>query len=236
MAADKGIELNKQPSGETGIPERNRVNRNYTLSPAALEARRRNAQKSTGPTSEEGKKRASRNAHKHGGYAQTRILGLGKPCLSTCPTHPCELVEDGRCAPGSDCLNKEHLIEACLAIERALINQETEDLNSLVVFEMAETLQLIRDLRTAVLEDGVIIKEDKFDKDGRSIGFAIKEHPALSALPKLVKAFGLTLPDFNLTPAAIAKVKTNEETVKTLSTVFASVNAAYQRAEEKKNS
>lgn len=236
LLADIAREEDKQPREETGIPERNRIKRNYTLSPEAAAARRRNAQKSTGPTSEEGKKASARNSHKHGGYAQSRILGLGKPCKSTCTSYPCALVEEGRCAPGSDCLDKEFLLETCLAIERALVNQENEELNNLVVFELAETMQLIRELRTAVLQDGVIIKSDKFDKDGAIIGYEIKEHPALSALPKLVKAFGLTMPDFNLTPAAISKVKTDEDAVKTLSTVFASVNDAYNRAAEKKQS
>ncbi len=226
MAADKGIQLNQQPSEGTGIPERNRIKRKYTLTPAATAARRRNAQKSTGPTSAEGKKASARNSHKHGGYAHSRILGLGKPCKSTCGQYPCALVEEGRCAPGTDCLNKEHLLEACMAIERALIDQQPEDLNNLVVFELGETLQLIRELRTAVLEDGVIIKSDKFDKDGALIGFDIKEHPALSALPKLVKAFGLTMPDFNLTPAAIAKVNNDGEVAKTLGDIFRTAGGA----------
>ena len=41
-----------------------------------IEANRRNAQKSTGPTSAEGKQRASRNALRHGLTAETVIVPL----------------------------------------------------------------------------------------------------------------------------------------------------------------
>jgi len=236
LAAEQaGAETTSEDSDtEFGIPERNRVKRKYTMTPAALESRRRNAQKSTGPTTDEGKRHSSRNAYKDGSYAQTRIMGLGKPCKTTCPDYPCSLVADGRCSPGSDCLNKEHLVEACLAIERALTGKDSADLNDLVTFELAETLQLIRDLRRAVLDDGVIIKSDKFDKDGMVIGYDIKEHPALAALPKLVKAFGLTLTDFNLTPAAQSKVKTAEETARTLGDIFQAASGALTSARDKK--
>ncbi len=235
LAAEKQIEQSQSaPPEEAGIPERNRIKRPYTLSPAAIEQRRRAAQNSTGPKTEEGKKRTRMNAWKDGSYARTRIIGLGKPCKSTCPKFPCDLVEEGRCSPGGDCLDKEHLLQATLAIERALIDQDTTDLNEMVTFELAETLQLIRDLRRAVLDDGVIIKSDKFGSDGTIIGYDIKEHPALAALPKLVKAFGLTLPDFNLTPAAQAKVKTDEEVAKTLSDVFRTASGALTSAREKK--
>ena len=43
-------------------------------SPAQLAANRRNAQKSTGPRTAEGKKRASLNALKHGMTAKTVVL------------------------------------------------------------------------------------------------------------------------------------------------------------------
>jgi len=47
------------------------------VSPRQREANRRNAQKSTGPTTEAGKERASRNAIKHGIYAGPRAIKAG---------------------------------------------------------------------------------------------------------------------------------------------------------------
>lgn len=226
MAVDRGLELSEQSAPEEGIPERLKVKRSYKLSPEAITARRENSQKSTGPVTDAGKKNSRRNAYKHGSYAATRILGLGKPCLSTCAQYPCDLVEDGRCAPGSDCLDKEHLVEACLAIERALLHQDQTGLNEMVVFELAETIQVIRELRRAILEDGTVIKSEKFDADGKVIGYELKVHPALLALPKLQKEFGLSLTDFMLTPAAIERKKDGDKVVDTLASIFQGVSGA----------
>ncbi len=74
--------------------------RKYTLSEEALEARRQNAQKSTGPKSDEGKDTASRNSWKHGLHSRRRVLGFGKPCRTTCPQYPCSLVNDGETGTG----------------------------------------------------------------------------------------------------------------------------------------
>lgn len=219
---------------ESGIPERLKVKRAYTLSPAALEARRHNAQKSTGPTTDEGKSRCAKNAWRHGKYAGTRILGLGKPCKSTCNQYPCSLVEEGTTSPGGDCLNKEHLYEACLAIERALLQKDQAGLNELIVYELAESMQVIRELRRAILEDGVIVKSERIDKEGKVIGHEIKPHPALLALPNLMKNFGLTLPDFMLTPAAIQRVQTDKETADTLADIFRGAGNALKQAQQNK--
>jgi hypothetical protein len=223
MAVDRGLELSQSQEKDEGIPERLKVKRKYTTTQQAINARRENARHSTGPTSTEGKQRSKRNAYKHGSYAATRIMGLGKPCLSTCPQYPCDLVEDGRCEPGADCLNKEHLVDACLAIERALLQQDQLGLNELVVFELAETLQVVRELRSAILDDGTVIKSEKFDADGKVIGYELKVHPALLALPKLSKELGLSFSDFMITPAAIDRKKEGEKVADTLADIFKGV-------------
>ena len=53
---------NKQPGGGTGP------------SKAQVEANRRNAQRSTGPKTQEGKERSSRNALRHGIHAQVKLV------------------------------------------------------------------------------------------------------------------------------------------------------------------
>lgn len=213
-----------------------RTRRSYTLSPQALAARRANAQKSTGPTTDEGKKSSSRNAWKHGKYAEARIIGLGKPCKSTCPQYPCSLVEDGRCEPGSDCLNKEILVEACRAIEKALLDKDFDSLNSLMVMELGETLQVVRELRGAILEHGAVVESARFDKDGKAIGYELKPHPALLALPNLMKNLGISFTDYNLTPAALEKVKTDKETAATLADIFRGAASSLAQAKQNKGS
>lgn len=231
MAIDKGLELKEAEEPETGIPSRLKIKRKYTVTPAVIEARRKNAQLSTGPVTEAGKARCKRNAFKHGKYAASRIMGLGKPCKSTCSQYPCSLVEEGKCEPGSDCLDKEYLLDACMAIEQALLNREVTPLNELIVFELAESVQLIRSLRRDILDDGTTIKSEKFDADGKVIGFEIKVHPALLALPRLQKDFGISLGDFNLTPAAISRVKTGEEAAETLADILSGINKRVKQAE-----
>jgi len=74
---------------EVGVPERLRFKRSYTLTERALEARKKNAGKSTGPKTEKGKKASSTNDWKHGQFAQSYILHKVKPCKSTCQIrHP----------------------------------------------------------------------------------------------------------------------------------------------------
>jgi len=233
MAVDKGIELKGEEEPETGIPERLKIKRKYTVSAASIEANRQNAKKSTGPRTEEGKSRCRRNAFKHGGYAASRIMGLGKPCKSTCSQYPCSLVEEGKCEPGTDCLDKEYLIEACMAIEQALLNRDTTSLNEMVVFELAESIQLIRSLRRDILDDGTTIKSEKFDADGKVIGYEIKVHPALLALPRLQKDFGISLTDFNLTPAAVSRTKATEEAAETLADILSGINRKVKATEAK---
>jgi len=234
MAIDRGLETKEEEEPESGIPSRLKIKRKYTLSPEAIEARRQNAKLSTGPTTEEGKNRVKRNAFKHGAYAASRILGLGKPCKSTCSQYPCHLVGEGKCEPGDDCLDKEYLLDVCLAIENALINKENTGLHEMIVFELAESIQLIRSLRRDILEDGTTIKSEKFDADGKVIGYEIKVHPALLAMPKLQKDFGISLTDFNLTPAAEAKIKSDEKTAESIASIFGLASAGLAKAKEVK--
>jgi len=217
----------------TGIPAKMRVPRNYTLSAAAIEARRRNAKKSTGPKTPEGKAASSRNAWKHGLYASSRLLQFAKPCRSTCPKFSdCEIVGNGVTSPGGDCLDKEHLLEAVIAIDKAVREQDTDSLNELVAFELAEILQVIRRLRADILEDGTIIKSEKLNKEGEVIGYEYKLHPGLLALPKLLSDFGLTLPDFRLTPKEIHRSKDVEDGVQTIAQILSGAGTASREKKE----
>ena len=231
---EKLLERETPPPENVREGEPIRVKRSYTVSEAVIAANKINSSKSTGPTSTEGKAASSKNGWKHGKYAQSRILGMGKPCRSTCTDFPCSLVEEGKCKPGSDCLDKEHLLEACLAIERALKEQDYGDFNSLMVMEMGESLQVIRELRAAILEHGTVVESAKVDKNGVVIGYELKPHPALLALPNLMKNMGISFTDFMMTPAAIERKKTDNETVATIADIFKSAGNALAAAKQGK--
>src|SRR5579862_439171 len=78
------------------------------ISEKQLEANRRNAQRSTGPKTGEGKTRSSRNNLRHGLTGQINIL----------PTEDRE-AHDGFCAELSDSLNPETPMERQLALSVA---------------------------------------------------------------------------------------------------------------------
>ena len=210
-----------------------RVRRSYTMSAAAQEQRRA-ASVLGGPKTPEGKAASSKNGWVHGKYAQSRILGLGKPCRSTCADYPCSLVAEEKCRPGADCLDKEHLVEAVLAIERALKNQDYSRLNDLMVMELAETLSVVRELRASILEHGAVVEHARVDKEGAVIGYELKPHPSLLALPNLMKNLGISFTDFMLTPAAIERKKTDETAGATIADIFRSAGSALTLAREKK--
>ncbi len=218
-----GDEKGEPEEQETvGVPAKNRVKRKYTLSPEALFARRQNAQRSTGPRTAEGKGKTKRNAWKHGKYASTFLMGFIKPCKSTCPHFPCPIVEGGKSSPGNACLDKEHFIEVCDAIEQAFNGSDTE-LKNIAIAELAANMQVIRELREAIIRDGVLLREDKVDKEGNKIGDEYKLHPGLLAFPKLIAEFGLTLPEYLLTPRSVAKANAEKDLPKNLSDIFGGI-------------
>lgn len=239
MKLERTLVGEQEPEG--GAPEEDPVlerlkvkKRKYTLSDIALAARRNNAQLSTGPKTEAGKAASARNNWRHGMYAESRILGLGKPCKSTCPKFPCSLVDEGAVEPGGDCSDKEHLVKACKAIERALKDGSLDDLKDITTLHMAETLQVIGDLQGAILEFGPYMKSEKMDKDGKVIGYELKPNPALLPLSNLIKAFGLTMPEFMITPAAVERKKSDDKAVETIADIFRVAGAALALAKEKK--
>lgn len=218
---------------EIGLPEEARVRKGYTMSPEALFARRMNAQKSTGPNTPEGKSKSKKNAWKHGKYASSFLMQLVKPCKTTCPDFPCPIVNGGATSPGNACLDKEHFIELCDALEGAMNGNHTP-LRDLAIVELASNFQVIRELREAVFRDGAVLKEKKVDKDGKHIGDEYKVHPALLPLPKLMAEFGLTLPQFLMTPQSMAKARADGEQAKGLAAIFGETQKKLKGAEKKK--
>lgn len=217
-----GLELDpdEDDGGEDPLLKRLRVKRSYNMSPAAQLAREQNAQKSTGPKTEEGKAASSRNAWKHGQHARKRMLGFGKPCKSNCPSYPCALVEDGAVEPGQDCQDKEYFATTLNAIQKALADGDLTDLKNIASLQLGGTLQVIEELQASILEYGVYMKSEKLGKGGDVLGYELKPNPSLLPLSNLLKAAGLTLPDFMITPAALERKRSNDDAVDSVADLF----------------
>lgn len=211
-----------------------KTRRPYTLSEAALEARRQNAQKSTGPVTPEGKEACSMNAWKHGQHSRKRILALGKPCKSTCPQYPCSLVDDGATHPGQQCLDKEYMLSSINALSKAMTSGDLTDLKDIITLQLGGTIQVIDELQASILQYGVYMKSEKLGKDGKIIGYELKPNPSLLALANLLKAAGVTMPDFMITPAAVERKKESEKAAETLADIFRNAGSALAEAQKKK--
>ena len=202
-----------------GVPDDLKVKRKYTMSPKAHTARKKNAQLSTGPTSEEGKERSSKNAWKHGEYAQGVFSFLEKTCRKTCPTYPCSLVDEELVSLGDRCIDKQYMLDAFDAIGNALRANNSENLEELAAFEMAGSFDILNQIKEAIQQDGVLMKEEVFTKNGDHAGYKFKPHPLLNNYRKFLTDLGLTMKDFLLTPKEVAKANNDEESTNAIKTV-----------------
>ena len=200
----------------------------HPRSPAQIAQARKNLERinkeklQTGPKTVEGKHKSSRNAIRHGLYAQS-LMSLFKPCLSTCPEYPCSLVEEGQTRPGDNCLEKQHFVEVLDAVEKAMRNKDMVDLNDVIALEIASNIDMIRRLKEQILHIGPLVKSSKIietsSKDGDSSTIEhieYKANPALAVISKLIADMGLTLGDAMLTPRELARHKIDEKSVETM--------------------
>jgi hypothetical protein len=235
LMAEYELLLKGDPDAPDPVMERLRVKRSYTLSDAALKARQANAQLSTGPVTPEGKAASSMNGWKHGLHSKKRMLSLGKPCKSTCPQYPCNLVDDGATQPGQQCLDKEYMLHTINALSTAMSDGNMTDLKNVVTLQLGQSLQVIDELQASILEYGVYMKSEKVDKAGKVVGYEIKPNPSLLPLSNLLKAVGVTLPDFMITPAAIERKKTDETAAATIADIFRNAGNALAQAKKQVN-
>ena len=201
----------------------------YSRSPAQIAQARKNIERinkqklQTGPNTPEGKQTSSKNALRHGLYAQS-LMSLFKPCFSTCPEYPCALVQEGQTKPGNHCLEKQHFVEVLDAVEKAMKHKNLDDLNDIIAIEIASNIDMIRRLKEQILHIGPIVKSSKITdtctKDGDSTTIEhieYKANPALQVISKLIGDMGLTLADAMLTPRELARHKIDERAVETIS-------------------
>ena len=125
---------------------------------------------------------------------------------------------------------------SCLnAISDALQSGNLYELKNVAALQMSQTMQVVDELQSSILEYGVYIKDEKLDKDGRVIGYALKPNPSLLPLSNLLKAAGITMPDFMITPAALERKKTDEAAAATIADIFKSAGSALAQAKGAKS-
>jgi hypothetical protein len=217
---------------EVGVPEKLRFKRSYTLTESALAARRENSKKSTGPKTEKGKKSSSMNSWKHGLFARGYIMNKVKPCKSTCPQYPCELVQDNTTRPGGECLDKAAVIQFYSAICEAVTNKKYDDFNQLAALTIANQINVLHTLMEDIQRDGTMLKKEKHDKDGHYLGYEVVPHPSLLSLIKLSDSLGITSNEMMITPKALTKQIDDDEGIKTIADLMSNIGKVIKRKGE----
>lgn len=216
------------PAEEVGIPREMHIKRQYTMSPAALKQRRQ-AAKQPKPGL-----KGNRNGWRHGEYAKTMLTRI-KPCLSTCPKYPCDLVESGATEPGGDCLDAAELLGIIRSVHRVLANpEENDDFLEISAVNIGNSIKILEMLQEDILRDGTIVRSRKLDKKGKVYQEEVKLHPALYALPKMIADLGMTPEQFMITPKAQAKNSNEEEAVKSIGDLMQAAGAQLAEARKKK--
>lgn len=222
-----------------------------TLTHAELQQRRNAAAMSTGPRTEAGKARSSRNAWKHGMTSaihhahfdngmQSLLGATGKPCLTTCPKHPdnpertglpCSLVEDGVTSAGGSCLDKQVYVQAFASIIDALESGSMEGMHGLMASEIAAALQMLHELRAQIADQGFVIGIPMIDgdgkvvtrKDGSEVMGRYVANPGYPMVIKTLEVLGISLPELLATPQSQARAKVEVEKVDAIQTMMGGI-------------
>ena len=235
--------------------------RPYTMSPAALEQRRNNlpaaAAAATGPVTDEGKAASSRNNWKHGRYsavnrsqfglgANSMAKMFGKPCVTTCPFHPdnperteapCSLVLDGITRAGGSCLDKTVYVHALDALMSAFTDGDMEGMHGLLATEMASNMQLLRQIREEIANNGIMMaiphvtKEGDvvYDKEGHIVISEYRANPALPMLIKFNESLGINFAELMATPKARERMKDDDAAADGLQSLLGAIFNRAQR-------
>ena len=193
---------------------------------AAMQQRRDAADKSTGPTTEEGKAASSRNNWRHGLYSQKSRatmwegLGLGvfgKPCKTSCHKYPCDAVNEGDTKPGGDCKDMRVYVEAFDSIISGLESGDVEHMHGLLAAQVAGAVDMLSQMRETIRTSGPMVlvpfvtsKGDLIRHNGELVG-EYKLNPLMPHYNKLLGELGLNLPELMATPRAVAKDKNEKD-------------------------
>lgn len=209
---DKGVkdEIEKAIDEiSTGIPDRNKVKRSYTMTAAAREARIKNAQKSTGPRTAEGKKKSAANGNnanwKHGQCSKSMIKKVLGVCTTKCDKYPCAAVEDEETCAGELCLDREGYLKRVNTLVKAALSGDIKDVTEMNLVLVANQQEILDRMMQAVVEDGTVILEDLVNKDGTVVAQKFKNHPHISPIADYMKHMGINLGAMRMTPQELQK-------------------------------
>jgi len=218
------------PYDGEGIPPHLRVKRPYTVSAAAIEARKRAAQSSAHAEAMQGNK----NAWKHGQYAEGLIRQSVAPCKSTCEQYPCEWVKDKETSAGGVCLDRAaDFLKVLGGIQTAIQTGKLDDFKDAAAVRIAGTMDIIEMLIADIKIDGTLMKSEIFGKEGARLGYKIVNHPSLKPLADLLDVMELTPQQFMITPLVVKKTESDDKAAETLASMMGRAGAALQRAREK---
>jgi hypothetical protein len=201
----------------------------YNMSQAALKQR----QEATRSPAKAKAMIGNANAYKTGEHARNRIRQFFRPCKSTCPQYPCELINDGETAPGSACLDKKNLVMSIQAVMKAMNNGKMDDLRELMAVQIGHGMEVLQNLADDINTYGVKHLSEKIDKEGNVIGQELKLNPALLPYSKLMEVLNATPKDFMLTDQAREKQKDDKEAVETVVDRMSRIAMGFQGAGKK---
>lgn len=221
------------------------------LSEAQLAQRRAAAAKSTGPRTEAGKARSSRNGWKHGmssavhkahfGNGLKTLLGtMGRPCLTTCPVHPdnpdrtepaCTLVLEGLTSAGGNCMERKVYVDAFAAIMDAVENQSMDGMHALMASEVASTLQMLHELKTQVTDLGPMIGIPMINDaghvitraDGTEVMGKWVTNPGWPIVLKTLEVLKIDLGELLSTPRSQSQAKVEGDKVDAMQTMLGGI-------------
>jgi hypothetical protein len=173
------------------------------------------------------------NAYKTGAFARNRIRQFFRPCKSTCPQFPCELIADGETEPGSVCLDKKNLVQSIQAVMKAMNNGDMTDLRELVAVQIGHGMEVLQNLADDINTYGVKHLSEKIDKEGNVIGQELKLNPSLLPYAKLLEVLNTTPQHYNLTDQAREKTKSDKEIVETLADRMSRIAMGFTQAGKK---
>jgi hypothetical protein len=167
--------------------------------------------------------RGNKNAWKTGQFAQGFVRQLFRPCLSSCPNFPCELIDDGEAALGHDCPDKAEFVKGLGAIQKAMRDGDLTDLKEIASLRIAGNIELLGNIQQELMATRGIVLSEKMDKDGVVIGHEMKAHPLYLVLAKLTEVTKMTAADFMMTPLEIRRQKTEAKKAKTMADVWSNL-------------
>jgi len=228
-------ELEDDPEeGAEPDPEKRRIiekfsirPRIYHLSQAAIEQRR----KATKSPKKSEAMMGNTNAWKTGEHARSFVTRVFRPCLSSCPQDPCELIAEGETALGSICLDKKEFVKGLMAVQTALRTGELKDLKELMALRIAGNIDILGMLQQDIMENGVKCLSEKIDKDGNVIGNEMKPNPSLLALPKMTEVTGATPESTMISPREIARNKVEKKKAKTMADIWSNLGFAEKESD-----